>query len=72
MDVVIGIDTGTTATKGVAAGLDGELRALTSVHYPLSVPGPGPRRARPGHGCATPRSRRWSTSPSSAGSAATG
>ena len=41
MDVVIGIDTGTTATKGVAAGLDGELRALTSVHYTLSVPGPG-------------------------------
>jgi gluconokinase len=41
MDVVIGIDTGTTATKGVAAGLDGRLRARTSVHYPLSVPGPG-------------------------------
>ncbi|MFC7530714.1 gluconokinase [Actinoplanes sp. GCM10030250] len=41
MDVVIGIDTGTTATKGVAAGAAGELRAVTSVHYPLSVPGPG-------------------------------
>ena len=41
MDVVIGIDTGTTATKGVAATADGELRALTSVHYPLSVPGSG-------------------------------
>src|SRR3954465_6724726 len=41
MDVVIGIDTGTTATKGVAAGMDGKLRAHTSVHYPLSVPGPG-------------------------------
>jgi gluconokinase len=41
MDVVIGIDTGTTATKAVAAGLDGELRAMASVHYPLSVPGPG-------------------------------
>jgi gluconokinase len=41
MDVVIGIDTGTTATKAIAAGLDGELRASTSVHYPLSVPGPG-------------------------------
>jgi gluconokinase len=41
MDVVIGIDTGTTATKGVAAGLDGQLRALASVHYPLLVPGPG-------------------------------
>ncbi|MDY7086856.1 MAG: gluconokinase [Actinomycetota bacterium] len=41
MDVVIGIDTGTTATKGIAAGPDGSLRALTSVHYPLSVPGSG-------------------------------
>jgi gluconokinase len=41
MDVVIGIDTGTTATKGVAAGLDGDLRAMTSVHYSLSVPGSG-------------------------------
>jgi gluconokinase len=41
MDVVIGIDTGTTSTKGMAAGPDGEIRALTSVHYPLSVPGPG-------------------------------
>ena len=41
MDVVIGIDTGTTATKGVAAGLDGVLRAHASVHYPLSVPGHG-------------------------------
>ena len=41
MDVVIGIDTGTTATKGIAAGADGRLRAQTSVHYPLSVPAPG-------------------------------
>jgi gluconokinase len=41
MDVVIGIDTGTTATKAVAAGMDAEVRAMTSVHYPLSVPGPG-------------------------------
>jgi gluconokinase len=41
MDVVIGIDTGTTATKGIAAGLDGHVRAGASVHYPLSVPGPG-------------------------------
>src|SRR4029453_9268264 len=41
MDVVIGIDTGTTATKGVAAGHSGGLRALASVHYALSVPGPG-------------------------------
>jgi gluconokinase len=41
MDVVIGIDTGTTSTKAVAAGLDAELRAQAGVHYPLSVPGPG-------------------------------
>lgn len=41
MDVVIGIDTGTTATKAIAAGLDCEVRAHTSVHYPLAVPGPG-------------------------------
>lgn len=41
MDVVIGIDTGTTSTKGLAAGPNGQIRALTSVHYPLAVPGPG-------------------------------
>jgi gluconokinase len=40
MDVVIGIDTGTTATKAIAAGLDCVVRAHASVHYPLSVPGP--------------------------------
>jgi gluconokinase len=41
MDVVIGVDTGTTATKAIAAGPAGQVRAMTSVHYPLSVPGPG-------------------------------
>ena len=41
MDVVIGIDTGTTATKAIAAGIDCVVRAHKSVHYPLSVPGPG-------------------------------
>src|SRR5689334_24642485 len=41
MDVVIGVDTGTTATKAIAAGPRGEVRAMASVHYPLSVPGPG-------------------------------
>ena len=51
MDVVIGIDTGTTATKGVAAGPDGGMRALTSVHYPLSVPGPGRAELDPGRLC---------------------
>ncbi len=49
MDVVIGIDTGTTATKGIAAGLDGTLRAHTCVHYPLSVPGPGRAELDPAH-----------------------
>ncbi len=48
MDVVIGIDTGTTATKGVAAGADGVVRVQTSVHYPLSVPGSGRAELDPG------------------------
>lgn len=41
MDVVIGLDTGTTATKAVAAGVDGEVRATASVGYPLLVAAPG-------------------------------
>ncbi|WP_433292805.1 gluconokinase [Actinoplanes sp. CA-030573] len=49
MDVVIGIDTGTTATKGIAATADGRLRAHTSVHYPLAVPGPGRAELDPQH-----------------------
>src|SRR3954453_15020420 len=49
MDVVIGIDTGTTATKAVAAGIDGQLRGLASAHYPLSVPGSGRAELDPGH-----------------------
>ena len=48
MDVVIGIDTGTTATKAVAAGLDGRVRAGASMSYPLSVPGPGRAELDPG------------------------
>ncbi|GAA2647140.1 gluconokinase [Paractinoplanes durhamensis] len=48
-DVVIGIDTGTTATKGIAATITGELRAHVSVHYPLAVPGPGRAELDPGH-----------------------
>jgi gluconokinase len=48
-DVVIGIDTGTTATKGIAATIDGTLRAHVSVHYPLSVPGPGRAELDPAH-----------------------
>ncbi|GAA0559882.1 gluconokinase [Paractinoplanes ferrugineus] len=50
-DVVIGIDTGTTATKGIAASIDGKLRAQVSVHYPLAVPGPGRAELDPGHLC---------------------
>jgi gluconokinase len=41
MDVVIGLDTGTTSTKAVAAGLDGEVRAMAGAGYPLLVPGSG-------------------------------
>lgn len=48
MEVVIGIDTGTTATKAVAAGPAGQVRAVTSVHYPLSVPGAGRAELDPG------------------------
>lgn len=48
MDVVVGIDTGTTATKAVAAGPSGQVRAMASVHYPLAVPGPGQAELDPG------------------------
>ncbi|WP_369258810.1 gluconokinase [Geodermatophilus amargosae] len=41
MDVVVGLDSGTTATKAVTAGTDGHVRDLASVGYPLSVPAPG-------------------------------
>jgi gluconokinase len=41
MDVVIGIDSGTTATKGVSAGADGRVRDTVSVACPLQVPSPG-------------------------------
>ncbi|MGZ4666283.1 MAG: gluconokinase [Frankiaceae bacterium] len=41
MDVVVGLDSGTTATKAVASGVTGEIRAVTSVGYPLLVPAPG-------------------------------
>ncbi|SFO69824.1 gluconokinase [Geodermatophilus dictyosporus] len=41
MDVVVGLDSGTTATKAVTAGVDGRVRDLVSVAYPLSVPAPG-------------------------------
>ncbi|GAB1691308.1 gluconokinase [Krasilnikovia sp. M28-CT-15] len=41
MEVIVGIDTGTTATKAVAVGAAGEQRAFARVTYPLSVPGAG-------------------------------
>ena len=41
MDVVIGLDCGTSATKAVAAGLDCTVRATASEAYPLLVPAPG-------------------------------
>jgi gluconokinase len=41
MDVVVGLDSGTTATKAVTAGADGRVRDLVSVGYPLLVPAPG-------------------------------
>ena len=41
MDVLIGLDSGTTATKAVTAGVDGRVRDTTSVGYPLLVPHPG-------------------------------
>ena len=41
MDVVVGLDSGTTATKAVTAGVDGRVRDLVSIGYRLSVPAPG-------------------------------
>ncbi|HLL64562.1 MAG TPA: gluconokinase [Micromonosporaceae bacterium] len=41
MDVVIGLDCGTTATKAVAVGVDATVRAVAKVGYPLLVPAPG-------------------------------
>lgn len=41
MDVVVGLDSGTTATKAVAAAVTGQVRAVHSVGYPLRVPLPG-------------------------------
>lgn len=48
MQVVIGLDSGTTATKAVAAGVDGEVRAMASEAYPLLVPAPGRAELDPG------------------------
>ena len=40
MQLVVGLDSGTTATKAVAASVTGEVRAVASVGYPLLVPAP--------------------------------
>ena len=41
MDVLVGLDAGTTATKAVTAGPDAVVRDVVSVGYPLLVPSPG-------------------------------
>ena len=41
MDVLVGLDAGTTATKAVTAGSDAVVRDVVSVGYPLLVPAPG-------------------------------
>jgi gluconokinase len=41
VDVVIGLDSGTTATKAVAVGADASVRGTASAPYPLLVPEPG-------------------------------
>jgi gluconokinase len=41
MDLVVGLDSGTTATKAVAVAADAAVIATSSVGYPLSVPEPG-------------------------------
>jgi gluconokinase len=41
VDVVVGLDAGTSATKAVTAGVDGRVRDVASADYPLLVPGPG-------------------------------
>jgi gluconokinase len=40
VDVVLGLDAGTTATKAVAATADARVTAVASVGYPLLVPAP--------------------------------
>jgi gluconokinase len=41
MDLVVGLDSGTTATKAVAVAADATVIATSSVGYPLLVPEPG-------------------------------
>jgi gluconokinase len=41
VDVVIGLDSGTTATKAVAVAVDAKVRATATAGYPMLVPAPG-------------------------------
>lgn len=41
MEVLVGLDAGTTSTKAVTAGVDGRVRDTAGVAYPLLVPAPG-------------------------------
>ena len=41
MDLVVGLDSGTTATKAVAVAADAGIIATSSVGYPLLMPEPG-------------------------------
>jgi gluconokinase len=41
MDVLVGLDAGTTATKAVTAGAAAVVRDVVSIGYPLLVPSPG-------------------------------
>jgi len=41
MDVLVGLDVGTSSTKAVTAGSDAVVRDAVSVGYPLLVPSPG-------------------------------
>jgi xylulokinase len=41
MSVLVGIDVGTTATKGIAIDPDGTVLARTEAEYPLNTPHPG-------------------------------
>lgn len=41
MEVVVGVDGGTTSTKAVTAGADGRVRDVAGAAYPLLVPEPG-------------------------------
>jgi gluconokinase len=41
MDLVVGLDSGTTATKAVAVAADATVVATCSAGYPLLMPAPG-------------------------------